>query len=63
MQAATATDFFRSLLYVFPNPLMVAHREDKSLKEYLVRARIPSRKFDNHELYIVGSSDNISTTT
>ena len=54
VQAATVTDFFRGLLYVFPNPPMVAHRKDKSLKEYLVRARIPSRKFDNHELYTVG---------
>ena len=54
MQAATATGFFRGLLYVFPNPPMVAHRKDKFLKEYLVRARISSRKFDNHELYTLG---------
>ena len=35
--------FLRRLdgLDLFPNPPMVAYRKDKSLKEYLVRARIP----------------------
>ena len=35
--------FLRRLdgLDLFPNPQMVAYRKDKSLKDYLVRARIP----------------------
>ena len=31
-----------NLAQIFKNPPMVAHRKDKSLKNYLVRARIPS---------------------
>ena len=31
-----------NLAPIFQNPLMVAYRKDKSLKDYLVRARIPS---------------------
>ena len=36
-----------NLAQIFKNPLMVAYHKDKSLKNYLVRARIPSPQFNN----------------
>lgn len=45
-----------------PNPPMVAYWKARSVKDYLVRARIPSLWFNNQEYIQLGFSDRVTTS-